>query len=95
MLCGAGSFLSVLRDGASRRWEPMKHELSQRELEVLRLAASGLTAKQTANVLGVSEAAVAMYLAKAERKLGAQTKAHAVAIATALELIGKADKRSL
>ena len=37
----------------------------------------------------------AMYLAKGERKLGAQTKAHAVAIATALELIGKADKRIL
>lgn len=73
----------------------MKYELSQRELEVLRLAASGLTAKQTANVLGVSESAAAMYLAKGARKLGAQTKAHAVAIATALELIGKADRRIL
>lgn len=73
----------------------MRHELSQREIEVLKLAASGLTAKQTANILGVSESAVAMYLSKGERKLGAQTKAHAVAIATALELIGKADKRSI
>ena len=42
----------------------MKQELSQRELEVLRLAASGLTAKQTADVLGISASAVAMYLAK-------------------------------
>ena len=73
----------------------MRHELSQREIEVLKLAASGLTAKQTANILGVSESAVAMDLSKGERKLGAQTKAHAVAIATALELIGKADKRSI
>jgi DNA-binding CsgD family transcriptional regulator len=73
----------------------MRHELSQRELEVLKLAASGLTAKQTANIIGVSESAVAMYLAKGARKLGAQTKAHAVAIATALELIGRTDKRSL
>ena len=71
----------------------MKQELSQRDLEVLRLAASGLTAKQTADVLGISASAVAMYLAKGERKLGAQTKAHAVAIATALGLIGKADRR--
>ena len=73
----------------------MKQELSQRELEVLKLAASGLTAKQTANILGVSESAVAMYLAKGERKLGAQTKAHAVAIATALGLIGTAGRKSL
>ena len=71
----------------------MKYELSQRELEVLRIAASGLTAKQTAEVLGISASAVTMYLAKGERKLGAQTKAHAVAIATALGLIGKADRR--
>ena len=71
----------------------MKHELSQRELEVLRLAASGLTAKQSANVLGVSESAVTMYLAEGERKLGAQAKAHAVAIATALGLIGRVDRR--
>ena len=57
------------------------------------MAASGLTAKQTAEVLGLSTSAVTMYLAKGERKLGAQTKAHAVAIATALGLIGKADRR--
>lgn len=73
----------------------MKHELSQRELEVLKMAASGLTARQTAEVLGLSASAVAMYLAKGERKLGAQTKAHAVAIATTLGLLGKADRQRI
>lgn len=57
------------------------------------MAASGLTARQTAEVMGISASAVAVYLAKVERKLGAQTKAHAVAIATALGLIGRADRR--
>ena len=71
----------------------MRHGLSQRELEALRMAASGLTARQTAEVMGISASAVAVYLAKVERKLGAQTKAHAVAIATALGLIGRADRR--
>lgn len=73
----------------------MKHELSQRELSVLKMAASGLTARQTAEVLGLSASAVAMYLAKGERKLGAQTKAHAVAIATTLGLLGKADRQRI
>jgi len=73
----------------------MNNQLSNRELEVLRLAASGLTAKQTANIIGVSEAAVAMYLGKCALKLGAKTKAHAVAIAIAVGLIGGADRKSL
>ena len=72
----------------------MKYGLSQRELEVLRMAASGLTARQTAEVLGLSASAVAMYLAKGERKLGAQTKAHAVAISTALGLNRKSRQKS-
>ena len=57
------------------------------------MAAGGLTARQTGEVLGISASAVAMYLAKGEGKLGAQTKAHAVAIATALGFIGKVDRR--
>lgn len=60
---------------------PSRH-LSLRELQVLRLAAEGLTAKATARVLQVSESAVNLYLMHARQKLGAKTKAEAIAALT-------------
>jgi DNA-binding CsgD family transcriptional regulator len=57
---------------------PCRH-LSLRELQVLRLAAEGLTAKGTARVLQISESAVNLYLTHARQKLGAKTKAEAIA----------------
>lgn len=56
-------------------------DLSPREREVLQWAAEGKTARETANLLGLSESAVNLYSAKAMTKLGARTKTHAVAIA--------------
>jgi DNA-binding CsgD family transcriptional regulator len=55
--------------------------LSPREREVLRWAAEGKTAWETAQLLGVSESAVSLYMGNAMTKLGAATKTQAVAIA--------------
>lgn len=54
--------------------------LSLREIQVLRLAAEGLTAKATATALHLSESAVNLYLVHARQKLGAKTKAEAIAM---------------
>lgn len=54
--------------------------LSLRELQVLHLAAEGLTAKETAKLLHLSESAVNLYTCHARRKLGAKTKAEAIAV---------------
>lgn len=57
------------------------YDLSPREREVLRWAAEGKTARETARLLNVSESAVNLYAARAMNKLRARTKTHAVAIA--------------
>jgi DNA-binding CsgD family transcriptional regulator len=54
--------------------------LSLRELQVLHLAAEGLTAKETAKLLNLSESAVNLYICHARQKLGAKTKAEAIAM---------------
>jgi len=55
--------------------------LSGREREVLRWAAEGKTASETAAILKLSTSAVNLYASRAMLKLRAQTKAQAVAIA--------------
>jgi len=55
--------------------------LSARELEVLRWAAEGKTASETASILRVSASAVNLYAQRAMSKLRARTKTQAVAIA--------------
>lgn len=54
--------------------------LSLREIQVMRLAAEGLTAKATAKALHISGSAVNLYLTNARHKLGAKTKAEAIAM---------------
>lgn len=56
-------------------------DLSPREREVLKWAADGKTAWETAQVLGVSERAIRLYTENAMAKLRAKTKTQAVAIA--------------
>lgn len=56
-------------------------DLSPREREVLKWAAEGKTAWETARLLGVSESAVRLYSSNAMTKLRAKTKTQAVAIA--------------
>lgn len=61
--------------------------LSRRETQCLQLLASGRVPKQIAHDLGISGNAVKLYLRTARLKLKATTSHHAVAKASALELI--------
>jgi DNA-binding NarL/FixJ family response regulator len=55
--------------------------LTTREREVLRLVAQGLPGKQIAGALGISERTVKFHTASLIRKLGADNRAQAVAVA--------------
>jgi DNA-binding NarL/FixJ family response regulator len=55
--------------------------LTAREREVLRLVAQGLPGKQIAGALGISERTVKFHTASLIRKLGADNRAQAVALA--------------
>jgi DNA-binding NarL/FixJ family response regulator len=55
--------------------------LTSREREVLRLVAQGLPGKQIARALGISERTVKFHTASLLRKLGADNRAQAVALA--------------
>lgn len=61
--------------------------LSRREVDCLSYAARGMTAKQIAYHLGISEPTVAFHFASARRKLGAATATQAVAKAVWMDLI--------
>jgi len=55
--------------------------LSRREREVLRLIAGGQSNKQIARTLGITERTVKFHVASIMNKLGAETRAQAVALA--------------
>lgn len=55
--------------------------LSRREREVLRLVAQGLSTKQVARRLGITERTVKFHVASILNKLGAENRAQAVAVA--------------
>lgn len=60
---------------------------SARECEILRLLATGATDPQIAAMLGLSPATVQTHVRNAKAKLGARTRAQAVAMAIGQELI--------
>lgn len=66
----------------------MNPKLSPRELEVLRAAGAGLTAKETADLLGLSPSAVNLYIGRASLKLQAENKTQAVVAAMHKGYIG-------
>ena len=70
-----------------------KSNLSPRELEVLQLIADGRTNKQIGKVLGISEHTARFHVTGVLNKLGAATRAHAVALATASGLTPAASER--
>jgi two-component system nitrate/nitrite response regulator NarL len=72
---------------ANRRGELGRPVLTARELEVLQLAAQGLSAPQTAVQLGISRTTVRTHLEHVYEKLGAGDKASAVAAALRRGLI--------
>ena len=55
--------------------------LSPRQREILALVAAGRTSKEIASALGISESTVNWHLANAFERLGASSRAEAVAIA--------------
>ncbi len=61
--------------------------LTQAELEALKLVKEGLRLKEIAYQLGVSEGAIKQRLAGAKRKLGARTNSHAASRATIFRMI--------
>lgn len=62
--------------------------LTAREREVLRLIAQGLPGKQIAGALGITERTVKFHTAALIRKLGADNRAQAVALAAQRGLLG-------
>jgi|SRR5579863_1486295 len=66
---------------------PVASALSGRERQVIALVASGLSLREIAQQLTISEATVRTHLGNANRKLGARNRAHAVAVALTLGLI--------
>ncbi|MDQ0585630.1 response regulator transcription factor [Streptomyces rishiriensis] len=61
--------------------------LTPRQTEVVRLAALGLTAKETARRLGISKTTVDEHLTEARRRVGASTKSHLVGLAVAAGIV--------
>ena len=63
-------------------------ELSSREIEVLRLVATGNSNKEIADQLSIGEATVKSHLSNILSKLGANDRAHAVTIGLTRGIIG-------
>ncbi len=63
------------------------HGLTDKELFVLRLAADGLTNKEVARDMDVSEVTVKMHMRAICRKLGARNRAHAAVISREKSII--------
>lgn len=78
-----GSLAQALADRERRPEET----LTDREREVLRLLASGLKTEEIGRRMFISRSTVKAHLIKAMRKLGASTRAHAVANALRSDLI--------
>lgn len=76
-----------MKSVVSARTVAAEFDLSPREREVLLWAAEGKTARETAQLLSLSESAVNLYSARAMTKLRARTKAQAVAIAVRNDIL--------
>jgi DNA-binding CsgD family transcriptional regulator len=69
----------------------MAPSLSRREIEVLRHVALGETSKEIAGVLGIGERTVNWHLERVFLKLGAGSRAEAVALAFELGIVPRRD----
>lgn len=70
-----------------------RNDLSTRELEVLQLAAEGLTDKEIALRLAIAPSTASNHMAAIFTKLGAANRANAVAIAAARGLVRAPEAR--
>jgi len=73
---------------APRLAERAPEQPSDREIEVLQLAADGFTNREIGGILFVSEETVKSHIASLLAKLPARNRAHAVAIACRRGLVG-------
>lgn len=83
-----GQAFEVVRDHHRRDQVRKAAVLTQREKEVLRGLAEGLTSKHIARELGISSRTVEMHRANIGKKFGAQTTAQAVLMARETGLLG-------
>ncbi|MDG9703744.1 response regulator transcription factor [Streptomyces sp. DH37] len=70
---------------------PVQGMVTARQMAVLRLVANGYENEQIAHLLGISLHSARSSVSRAYRRLGATSRAHAVAIAMARGLIDPAD----
>lgn len=76
-----------LQGNSDTRWRDLSRGPSAREREVLGLLARGSTDSEIAKMLGLSSATVQTHVRNAKAKLGAKTRAQAVALALGQGLI--------
>ncbi len=74
-------------NGAATASSKDRENLTDRELHILRLAADGMTNKEIARDLSVTDVTVKMHMRNLCRKLGARNRAHAAIISRELMLI--------
>jgi DNA-binding NarL/FixJ family response regulator len=75
-----GDFVGAIAEGLERRGEASTH-LTEREHQVLSVAAEGLTAREIASRLGVQERTVTTHLGRIYGKLGVGTRVAAIRVA--------------
>ncbi len=66
---------------------PIARSLSPREMEILKLAAQGTSNKEIARILGISEQTTKNHVSSILRKLRAENRTHAVAMALEQNLV--------
>jgi DNA-binding NarL/FixJ family response regulator len=87
------AFTNALPNAADRRAseDPRLQTLTERELEVLRAVATGLTNNEIARDLQLSESTVKTHVSRALAKIGARDRVQAVIIAYDVGLVGPRD----
>ena len=82
--------LSAVPDGSrtATREQPLAEPLTEREIEVLRCMADGLSNREIAERLVIAVGTVKWYISQITGKLGAHNRTHAVAEARRLNLLG-------
>ncbi len=99
VLAGESPILPAIARHLIRRFQPQESDpsqavttdslLSEREMEVLRLASKGLTYQETATVLGLTVNTVGTYTRRVYTKLAVSSRAQALFEARQLGLMGK------
>ncbi len=79
-------FIPMDGSSSSPSGSQQEHNLTDREMFVLRLAADGLTNKEIAREMDATEATVKMYMRGICTKLGARNRAHAAIISRELSM---------